>query len=147
MNLFHELFKVKGNSEIISSSYHASGKDTRALRLVAELGLETPHLYLFFCNSKTDEINPSDLGPKSPSGSNVITLFKVSFSPPRRHASFTLMPLRNQAALTSPFGQSFSPAQQESVAADVCTLFPSGQDNQVITVGTTRLLMETGWKL
>lgn len=60
MILFHELFKVKGNSEIIATS----GKETQVLKLVAELGLDTPHLYLFFYNSKMDKTGLSDLALK-----------------------------------------------------------------------------------
>ena len=46
-------------------------------------------------------------------------------------AFFILMSSGNQAALTSLFGKSFTPAQQELLAADVCTSVPFGQGNQV----------------
>lgn len=93
MTVCHEIFKVKGNSEIIASSFHTSGKETKVLKLVAELGLEIPPLYFLLCNSEIDETDSSALGLKSLPGSNVITLFKLS-SPPRSHASFILMSFR-----------------------------------------------------
>lgn len=44
MILCREIFKVKGNSELLTSYCHGSGKETEVLRLVAGLGLETPPL-------------------------------------------------------------------------------------------------------
>lgn len=110
---FHEMFKVKGNSEILAPALRVSGKEIRALKPVAELGQEIARLSLFLCNSKVDATRPSDLGlKKNPSGSDVITVFQRSFSPPRTHPSSGLTSLGNQAALMPPFGQSFRPANK-----------------------------------
>lgn len=45
-------------------------------------------------------------------------------------ASFVPMSFGNEAAFTS-VGSILNPAQQESMASDVCTAIPSGQDDQV----------------
>lgn len=103
MVLCHEIFKMKGNSEIIALPYRASGEKTKDLKLVAELGPETPPLYPFFYNSEVDEPDQ----PQSLSGFSVITLFSLSSSP-RMHAPFILMSFENQAVLTPRFHQSFS---------------------------------------
>ena len=72
--------------------HNVSGKENHVLKLVAQLGLKTSGLYLFFYNSKMDKTGLSDLRLKKKSiWVNVITMFKLSFPPPGKHASFSLM--------------------------------------------------------
>lgn len=110
--------------------HNVSGKENHVLKLVAQLGLKTSGLYLFFYNSKMDKTGLSDLRLKKKSiWVNVITMFKLSFPPPGKHASFSLMSWEPSGTHCL-FLLIFQSNQQQPVVANVFGPFWAGQPSE-----------------